>query len=59
LRDHIKRPEIAFVSWRVGLDRADDDAFVEAFEKIADGSIVAQSFNSNSKPGPNDPLPRD
>ena len=41
LRDDIERAQVAFVSRRVGLDRAHDHALVEAFEQIADRRVVA------------------
>ena len=57
LRDHIERPQLAFVSRRIGFDRAHDHAFVDAFEQIADRRIVAQRFDADAEPGPDDLVP--
>ena len=59
LRDHVERTQIAFVGRRIGFDRAHDHAFVDAFEQIADRRVVAQRFDPNAEPRPNDFVPGD
>ena len=59
LRDHVEGTQVALVGWRVGLDRAHDDALVQALEQIADRRVVAERFDPDAEPGPDDLLTGD
>ena len=52
--DDIERLEIAFCCRRVAFNRADDYAFIETFEQIANRRIVAECFDSNPEPRAHD-----
>ena len=59
MRDDVEWTEIALVGGRVGFDRPDDHALVEAFEEIADRLIVAERLDPNPEPRANDALAGD
>src|SRR4029077_1500637 len=57
--DHIEGSQLTFVGRRVGFDRAHDHALVDSFEQIPQGRIVAQSFDADAEPWPDNFLPGD
>src|SRR4029077_16590854 len=59
LSDYFERPQIALVGGSVGFDRSDYDAFLNPFEQLADGRIVAERFDSDPEPRARDLVSRD
>src|SRR5439155_6062079 len=52
MRNYIERSQVAFVSRRISFNCADYDAFVRAFEQVADRRIVTQRLDANAQPRP-------
>src|SRR5215469_10733740 len=58
-RNHVEWTQITLIGWRIGFDRSHDHAFVDALEQVSQRRIIAERFDTDAKPGPDDFLPGD